>query len=96
MIQFNCVPFHTGNFSQMKEFAPIGCELFHLRAVPYGMENHYYHIRWPPLNITILITQVRNCVMGATPMDHAMYNECYTIRIRVVYFVGIQAMVKRA
>ena len=24
------------------------------------MENYFYHIRWPPLNITIFITHVRN------------------------------------
>ena len=24
------------------------------------MKNHFYHIRWPPLNITIFITHVRN------------------------------------
>ena len=34
------------------------------------MENHFYHIRWPPLNVTIFITQVRNgsytseCMLG--------------------------------
>ena len=33
------------------------------------MENHSYDIRWPPLSITILITQVRNYVIGATPMS---------------------------
>ena len=33
------------------------------------MKNHFYHIRCPPLNVTIFITQVRNCVMGATPMN---------------------------
>ena len=43
-------------------------EFFPLKAVPYGMENHFYHIRWSPLNVTILITHVCNCVMGATPM----------------------------
>ena len=30
--------------------------------------NNLYHIRWPPLNVTIFIMHVRNCVMGATPM----------------------------
>ena len=25
-------------------------EFFPLRAVPYGMEHHFYHIRRPPLN----------------------------------------------
>ena len=47
---------------------PRGSEFFPLRAVPFGMENHFYHIRWPPLNNTIVITYVRNCAMGATPM----------------------------
>ena len=40
MILFNCVPFQNGNFSQTKEFAPRGSELFPLRAVPYGIETH--------------------------------------------------------
>ena len=30
-----------------------------LRAVPYGMENQFYHIRWYPLSVIILITYVR-------------------------------------
>ena len=30
-----------------------------LRVFPYGMENHFYRIRWPPLNVTIFI---RVCV----------------------------------
>ena len=42
---FNCVPFLNGNFSLWKEFAPRGSEFFPLRAVPYGLENHFYHIR---------------------------------------------------
>ena len=33
-----------------------------------------YHIRWPPLNVTIFITHVRNCVIGATPM-HIIHSE---------------------
>ena len=27
------------------EFAPRGSKFFPLLAVPYGLENHYYHIR---------------------------------------------------
>ena len=45
-------------------------EFFPLRAVPYGVENHIYRISLPPLNFTIFITRVRNCVMVATPMYH--------------------------
>ena len=45
VILFNCDPFHNGNFSYRKEFAPRGSKFFPLRAVPYGMENHFYHIR---------------------------------------------------
>ena len=33
------------------------------------MGNHFYHIKGPPLNVTISITHVRNCMMGATPLD---------------------------
>ena len=32
------------------------------------MGNHIYQIRGSPLNVTIFITHVLNCVMGATPM----------------------------
>ena len=39
------------------------------RAVTYGMEIYFYHIRWPPLNVTIFSAHVRNCVMGATQMS---------------------------
>ena len=59
---------HHGNVSKRKELGSRGSELFPLRIVPYVMKNHFYHIRWPPLNFTIFITHVRNCEMGATPM----------------------------
>ena len=40
------------------------------------MENHLYQIKWSPLNVTIIITHVRNLpiVMGATPMHFAKYD----------------------
>ena len=47
----------------------VKSEFFPLRAVPYGIENHFHHIRLPPLNVTIFITHVRSCLMRATPMD---------------------------
>ena len=53
---------------QRKEFSYGGSEFFPLRVVPYGMENHFNHIMWPPWNVTIFITHVCNCVMGAMPM----------------------------
>ena len=28
------------------------------------MENHFNHIKWPPLNVTIFITHVRNLCNG--------------------------------
>ena len=43
-----------------------GSKFSPLRAVPYGMENHFYHI------VAIFITHVRNCIMGATPMIKQM------------------------
>ena len=47
---------------------PRGSEFFPLRAVAYTIENHFYHIKRPPLNFTFYITHVRNCVIGASPM----------------------------
>ena len=44
VILLNCAPFQNWNFSLRKEFAPRGSEFFPLRAVPYGMENHFCHI----------------------------------------------------
>ena len=63
--------FKMGTSLKGKNSLPLGgSEFFPLRAVPYDMENHFNQIRWPPLNIPIIITHVRNCiiVMGATPM----------------------------
>ena len=59
VIIFNCVPYQNGNCSYRKEFAPRGSEFFPLKAVPFGMENHFYHIRLPPLNVPFLL---RMCV----------------------------------
>ena len=49
VIQFNCAPFHNGNYYLRKEFAPRGSEFFPLRAVSYDMKNHFYQTtcRWP-------------------------------------------------
>ena len=35
-------------------------KFFLLKVVTYGMENHFYHIWCPPLNVTIFITQICN------------------------------------
>ena len=43
-IHFNQVIFQNGNVSLRKEFFPRGSEFFPLRAVPFGMENRFYHI----------------------------------------------------
>ena len=66
VILFNRLPFQNRNF---KELAPRESEFLPLRKVPYDMENHFYYIKWPPLSVTIFITQVRNCVMGTTLMQ---------------------------
>ena len=38
-------PFSTWELLLKDEFAPRGCEFFPFRVVPYGMEDHFYHIR---------------------------------------------------
>ena len=66
--------FSKWEFLLKKAFAPRGSKFFPLRAIPYGIENHFYHIRWPPLNVTIFIAHVRNCEMEATSMSHFYLN----------------------
>ena len=51
--------FIMGTSLKGKHLAPRGSEIFPLRAVPYDMENHFFHTRSPHLNITILL---RTCV----------------------------------
>ena len=54
-----------------KNFLPEGAsgsEFFPLWALPCSMETHFYHIKLPPLNVTIFITHVHNLLMSATPM----------------------------
>ena len=58
VILFICVPFQNGNFYKGKNLLLL-C-LSPLRAVPYGLENHFYHIGWPHLNVAIFIMHVRN------------------------------------
>ena len=56
-------------------------KFFPLRSVPYGMINHFYSIWWPPLNVTIFITHVRSCVMGATPMVGMIFRKVNLINV---------------
>ena len=64
-------PFLSWEVLLKERIAPRGSKFFPLRAVPYGMENHFFHIRWTYLNVTNIFMHVRNCVMGATPMHTA-------------------------
>ena len=47
------------------------------------MENHFYHIRCPPLNVTIFITHMINCVMGATPMIRALATHIHNVGMSI-------------
>ena len=52
---------------------PLGAKFFPLIAVTYGMGNHFYHIRLPPLNVTIIIRHMRNlrngCYANGYPIE---------------------------
>ena len=50
-------------------------------------KKHIYHIRWTPLIVTIYITHVRNCVMGATPMVSLPYGARVGLVEVIVAFV---------
>ena len=92
VILLNSVPFRNGNFSSWKEFAPRGSEFFPVRVVPYGLENRFYHIMCPPLNVTIFITHVRNCVMGATPMLRVIMVFSFIFRFVLGLFIIVFAV----
>ena len=50
-----------GTSLKEKEFTPRGSKFFPLRVVPYDMKNHFYHIRWTLLNVTISIFITHMC-----------------------------------
>ena len=49
-------------------------------------------IRWPPLNVSNFITQVRNCVMGATPMTSSLYSEKPEEMLNKVFHQGLYCL----
>ena len=55
-----------------------GSEFFPLRAVPYGMENHFYHIRWPPLNVNYFYYAPASLWNGSNA--NAVYNKILAVR----------------
>ena len=57
-----------------------------LRAVSHGMENHFYHIGCPPLNVAIFITHVHKCLMGATHSSMDLYFTLFCTDILFVCF----------
>ena len=67
VIIFNC-PFLEWELLLKERICSQRERILSFRGVSFGMENNFYHIRWSPLNVTVSITQVRNCVMDATPM----------------------------
>ena len=52
------------------------------------MENHFYHIKGPPLNVTISITHVRNCMMGATQLDGNPEEKGMNVATLPVFFLS--------
>ena len=67
VILFNYAPFKTGTSLKGKNLLQEGANSsVKSNSLWYG--NHFYHISWDPLHVTIFITHVRYCVMGATPM----------------------------
>ena len=73
-----------------------GKKLLSKRVNSFFKSSSLWHgksrIRWPPLNVTILITHVRNCVLGVVwyfKNQHSQSNlsripsECQTVWIRI-------------
>ena len=54
VILFNCVPFQTGTSLKGMDLLPKEANSFLYEQFLISIENHYYQIRWPPLNVTII------------------------------------------
>ena len=48
-------------------------QILSLWTVPYSIENHFYHIKWAPLNVTIFIPHLCNLSNGC----YANVNICF-------------------
>ena len=53
--------FKMGTYLKGKNLLPEGANSLLLEQFLMVWKNHFYHIRWPPLNVTIFITHVRSC-----------------------------------
>ena len=62
-------PFSNSETSLKGKNPPPKSEFLPLWVVPYRLDNTFYHIKWPPLNITIFITHVRNLRYGCYAND---------------------------
>ena len=50
------------------------------------MENHFNRNRWPPLNVTIFITHMRNCVMEATSMFVSLSESLSLLTVKMSWY----------
>ena len=50
----------------------------------YGMDNHFYYIRWAPLSVTFFIAHVR---IGATPMKMSSVKVVCCIHVYYLAFM---------
>ena len=57
-----------------------GSEFFPSRVFPYGMENHFNHIRLPPLNMLLFLFGTRSKFFALTVVPYGMENHFYHIR----------------
>ena len=84
VILFNCVPFQNGNLLLKERICSQKGRILSFKSSSWRYGNHLYHIRWSPWNVTIFITHVHNCVMGATPMVTTQMKCCMMLHfIRV-------------
>ena len=63
-------PFSKLEFLLKEKNASKESKFVHLRAVPNGMENHFYHNMWAPLSVTIFITHVPMLRNGPVSLIH--------------------------
>ena len=51
------------------------------------MDNLLYHTRQPPLNVSIFITHVRSCVIGAMPIAYLPLDNIRLSKMKRILFI---------
>ena len=73
-VNFFFVPFQKWKLLLKKRICSLRVPILFFKSSSLWYENHFYHIRWPPLNVSILL---HTCVN--TSWELRQWNHCFVI-----------------